>query len=120
MAAPKTKTAVMAMMGRKPAIIRQFGSIAGFRRAAHLWLDGIVPQSNDTLTRIIDNQPCTPAQATAVEKAIFVLMDRPKTILDGFAGEYTNEGKMTFDLSVGDMLCLRAALRLDEEETDEK
>jgi len=115
MSAPRTKTAFMSKMGRKPDVIRQFGSMKGFQKAAKPWISGVVPVSIDALAKIVENEPCTPEQATAVEDAIYELMERPRAILQKCSDAYMESGKMDFTLSIADISALRASLRVDED-----
>ena len=115
MAAPKTKITMMTRFNRKGAILRRFGSMKEFQKAAQPWIKGVVPVNVDSLAKIIEGDPCTPEQALAVEQAIDTLLDDPVLVLQRCQTEYLN-GANEFTLSLSDMTCLRAALRLDEKD----
>lgn len=113
MAAPKTKTAFMSMFGRKELILKHYSSIKSFQKAAAPWIEGVVPVSSDSFARILDNEPCTPEQATAVELAIDALIDRPRVLIERLKREYTQSKgkKVSFEISKEDLSTLELVLR---------
>ena len=115
MAAPKTKTSMMTLFNRKPDIIRRYGTMKCFYDAAQPYVAGSVPANLTAFSQIIDNQPCTPEAAKAVEQAITELIDRPREIIHKLVEKLESSGEMETTVTISELACLQAALRATDE-----
>ena len=107
----KSKTKIMTRYGRREEALQRYGSMTSFFTTCQPML-GEELKSVQHFARVLDNQPCTPAQARVVEDAIEYYLDRPRRIMDTMKIE-ADKGKHMHSVKVSDYLCLRASLRLD-------
>jgi len=105
--ARERKTAIMARYGRKEPALARYGTMKNVYRAMAPQISHVV-SSPQQLSDILDNKPCTPAQASAVDKAVEYLLDRPHRILDRLMEQAAPE-------QLPDLLCLREALAVPDE-----